>query len=204
MAWFDEIKAAYERSKSNQQADEIHQKAEKEAEARVAQLREERGRLEGSLTEMANASGVSRGELTDLMGRTQHYLEAVDALQGLEDQLQAPRGMDLPELESQLAGCDYEQLVVDGESTRDALREAEKAAETAHALVIEAKNNLAQLKGRTGADALQQELSQATAEVLEIIEDYATTQLMHHLLTQELRAYLESHRNPVLERAGSY
>jgi uncharacterized protein YhaN len=66
------------------------------------------------------------------------------------------------------------------------------------------KNVLDELTGRTGADALQQELSQATAEVLDIVEDCATTLLMHHLLTQELRAYLESHRNPVLERAGSY
>ncbi len=63
---------------------------------------------------------------------------------------------------------------------------------------------LDELTGRTGADALHQELSQATAQVLDIVEDYATAQLMHHLLTQELRAYLESHRNPVLERAGSY
>ena len=96
------------------------------------------------------------------------------------------------------------QLEVDLDSAKEALSEAEEAVEVAQEDAIAAKNDLDELTGRTGADALQQELSHATAQVLDIIEDYATTRLMHHLLTQELRAYLESHRNPVLERAGSY
>jgi uncharacterized protein YhaN len=205
VAWFDETQAAYEQSKSNQQAAEVHRRAQDKAMKQVAQLRDEHTTLEESLDAVAVECGADRTTLNVLVERTQTYDKAVVALQSPEDQLRATHpGTTLDELTSQLAARDHEQLKVDVESARELLAEADEAVNVAQEEAIEAKNAYAELTGRTGADALQQELSQATAEVLDLVEDYATVQLMHHLLTQELRSYLESHRNPVLERAGSY
>jgi uncharacterized protein YhaN len=203
--WFDKTKADYERSKSNQKAAEVHRKDESEAIQRAAQLREEGLTLEESLDGVAAEHGVDRGGLNILVDRTESYASAVAALDGPAGQLRARHPeATLDELTGELAGRDREQLVVDLDATTEALSEADDAVTAAQENVICAKNVLAELAGRTGADALQQELSQATAEVLDIVEDCATTRIMHYLLTQELRAYLESHRNPVLERAGSY
>jgi uncharacterized protein YhaN len=133
------------------------------------------------------------------------YAKAVAALDEPAGQLRA-RHLEatLEELTRELATRDREQLRVYLDATKDALSEADDAVTSTHEDAIFAKNVLTELTGRTGADELQQELSQATAQVLDIVEDCITTRLMHHLLTQELGAYLESHRNPVLERAGSY
>lgn len=205
VAWFDEIKAAYEQAKSNQKAAEVHRKAEDKALKRVAQLRDERTELEQTLDRVAAARHVDRSGLDDLVERTQIYANAVAALESPEAQLRATHpGRTLGELVNELADTDRGQLEVDVDAAKEALAQAEEAANIAQEDVIEANNALDELTGRTGADTLQQQLSQATALVLEIVEDCATTRLMQHLLTQELRSYLESHRNPVLDRAGSY
>jgi uncharacterized protein YhaN len=205
VAWFDETKAAYEQSKSNQRAAEVHRKAEDKALKRVAQLRGERTELEESLDQVAAACDVDRSGLGDLVKRTHMYVDAVAALESPEAQLRATHpGTTLGELANQLADTDRGQLEVDVDSAKEALAQAEEAVNVAQEDAIEARKVLNELTGRTGADALQQDLSQATARVLDLVEDYATARLMHHLLTQELRTYLESHRNPVLERAGSY
>ena len=205
VAWFDETKAAYEQSKSNHKAAEVHRKAEDEALMRVAQLRDERTAVEDSLDLVAGARDVDRSGLDDLVERTRMHQDAVAALESPEAQLRATHpGTTLDELANQLAETDRGQLEVDVDSAKEALAQAEEAVNVAQEHAIEAKNALDDLTARTGADTLQQELSQATAQVLDLVEDYVTTRLMHHLLTQELRAYLETHRNPVLERAGSY
>lgn len=205
VAWFDETKAAYAQSKSNQQAAEVHRQAQDKSLKRVAQLRGERATLEESLARVAAECDVDRSGLGVLVERTQAYDQAATALESPEDQLRARHpGLTLDELTNQLADRDREKLKVDVDRAEEALAEADEAVDVAQERAIAAKNNLSELAGRTGADALHQQLSQTTAEVLDIMEEYATTQLMHHLLTQELRAYLESHQNPVLERAGSY
>ncbi len=204
-AWFDKTKADYEESKSNQKAAEVHRKDESKAMQRAAKLRTERSTLEESLSRVAAEHGVDRAGLDVLVERTESHAEAVAAVGVPEGQLRARHPeATLHELTEELAIWDREQLGVDLVATKDALSEADDAVNAAQEDAIDAKNVINELKGRTGADALQQEVSQATARVLDIVEDYATTRLMHHLLTQELRAYLESHRNPVLERAGSY
>jgi uncharacterized protein YhaN len=204
-AWFDKTKAEYERSKSNQKAAEVHRKDQSEAVQRAAQLCAERLTLEESLDGVAAEHGVDRGGLDVLVERTKSHANAVAALGGPAGQLRARHPeATLDELTGELASRDREQLGVDLDATKDALSQADDAVTAAQENAICVKNVLDELTGRTGADALQQELSQATAQVLDMVEDYATTRLMHHLLTQELRAYLESHRNPVLERAGSY
>jgi uncharacterized protein YhaN len=205
VAWFDETRAAYEQSKSNQKAAEVYLMAEDRALKRVAQLRDERTELEEILDRVAAGCDVGRSGLYDLVDRAQMYTDALAALESPEAQLRATHpGATLDELAKQLADRDRGQLEVDVDSAREALAQAEEAVNVAQEDAIEARQVLDELTARTGADALQQELSQATAQVLDIVEDYATARLMHHLLTQELRAYLESHRNPVLERAGSY
>jgi len=205
VAWFDETKAAYDLAKSNQKAAEVHRKAEDKALQRVAQLRDERTVVEDSLDRVAAAHDVDRSGLDDLVQRTQIYADAVAALESPEAQLRATHlGTTLDELVNQLSATDRGQLEVDVDSAKEALAQAEEAVNVAQEHAIEAKNALAELTARTGADERRQELSQATAQVIDLVEDYVTTRLMHHLLTQELRAYLESHRNPVLERAGSY
>jgi uncharacterized protein YhaN len=205
VAWFDEIKAAYEQAKSNQKAAEVHCKAEDKALKRVAQLRDERTELEQTLDRVAAARDVDRSGLDDLVERTEIHADAVAALESPEAQLRATHpGTTLSELVNQLADTDRGQLEVDVDAAKEALAQAEEAVNVAQEDAIDANNALDELTGRTGADALQQQLSQATALVLEIVEDCATTRLMQYLLTQELRSYLESHRNPVLERAGSY
>ncbi|WP_161966738.1 AAA family ATPase [Mycobacterium marinum] len=205
VAWFDKVQADYERSKSNQKAAEVHRKNQSKAMQRAAQLRAERSTFEESLDQLAAQNGVDRGELDVLVERTKLYAEAVAALDGPAGQLRARHPeATLDELTGELARRDREQLGVDLDATKDALGEADDAVTSTHEDAIFAKNVVAELTGRTGAGELQQELSQATAQVLDIVEDCVTTRLMHHLLTQELRTYLESHRNPVLERAGSY
>ncbi|WP_173009806.1 AAA family ATPase [Mycolicibacterium sp. P9-64] len=205
VAWFDKAQVEYERSKSNQKAAEVHRKNQSKAMQRAAQLRAESSTFEESLDQLAAENGVDRGELYVLVERTKLYVKAVAALDGPAGQLRARHPeATLDELTEELASRDREQLGVDLDATKDALSEADDAVTSTHEDAIFAKNVLAELAGRTGADELQQELSQATAQVLDIVEDCVTTRLMHHLLTQELRTYLESHRNPVLERAGSY
>jgi uncharacterized protein YhaN len=205
VAWFDKTKADYERSKSNQKAAEVHRKDQSEAMQRAAELCEERSTLEECLDEVAAEHGVDRGGLNVLVERTESHAEAVAALEGPAGQLRARHLEDtFDELTAELASRNREQLGVDLDAAEEALSAADDAVTAAQENAICVRNVLDELTRRTGADALQQELSQATAQVLDIVEDCATTRLMHHLLTQELRAYLECHRNPVLERAGSY
>jgi hypothetical protein len=205
VAWFDETNAAYEQSKSNQKAAEVHRQAQDKAMRQVAQLRDERTRLEASLDRVAAEYDVDRDGLDILVERTKSHDKAVAALGVPEGQLRARHPeATLDELTEELASRDREQLDVDLDAAKDALSEADDAVTATQEDAIDAKSVINELTGRTGADALQQEVSQATAKVLYIVEDYVTTRLMHHLLTQELRAYLESHQNPVLERAGSY
>jgi uncharacterized protein YhaN len=204
-AWFDKTKADYERSKSNQKAAEVHLSNQSRALERAARLREENSRLEESLEKVAAENGVDRGGLGVLVERTESHSKAVAALGEPEGQLRARHPeTTLDGLIGELASRDREQLGVDLDAAKDALDGAEDAVTATHEDAIGARKDLDELTGRTGAEALQQELSQATAQVLDLVEDWATTRLVHHLLTQELRAYLESNRNPVLERAGSY
>lgn len=204
-AWFDGIRDAYEESRSNQRADAIHRKNYAEAVEHLDQLRDELTTLEDLLTEVASANRVDRAGLDDLVERTKAYLEASEALKQPSEQLKARhQGVSLETLTAELAGTDRDGLSVSVTAAKEALDAAEADAIEAHERAIESRKALDDLTGRTGADQLQQQLSQETARVLDLVEEYAVTRLMHHLLTQELRAYLESHRNPVLDNAGAY
>lgn len=204
-AWFDQTKAAYDESKANRRAAEVHLKREKDAEARVAHLGEERLGLEDLLDTASAEHSVDRSGLSALIDRSEAYTEVLTALTGPEGQLRARHPEStLVELKEQFATRDRDELGVDLDSATDSLEVAVGAAQQAQDDAFSARKALEELTGRTGADSLQQELSDAKAHVLELIEDYATTRIMHHLLTQELRAYLESHKNPVLEMAGLY
>jgi uncharacterized protein YhaN len=204
-AWFDGIKASYDESKSNQKAADVHRINLIRATERAAELQAEKIDLEVSLDTVATETDVSRDGLTELAERTRFHAEAVAALKEPDGQLRARHpGIELDELAEEFISRDREQLGVMLDAAKDAMDSADKAVTAAHEQLIRAEGVLDELTGRTGAEALQQELSQATAHVLELVEEYATTRLMHHLLTQELRTYFESHQNPVLERAGSY
>lgn len=205
VAWFDETMAAHAQSKSNQQAAEVHRQAQDNAIERIAQLREELATRQHSLDQVAAECEVGRGELEALAERARAYAVAEAALEGPAAELRARHPeLTLEELTGQLADRDREQLDVDAASAQETLQRVEEDVDAAQNAAFEAKKELDELTGRTGSDTLQQQLSQVNALVLDIIEDYATVRLMHHLLTQELHAYLESNRNPVLERAGSY
>ena len=204
-AWFDGIRAAYDESKSNQKAAEVHRISQIRAAERAAELIAEKEELEDSLDAVAAQIGVSREVLAEVAARTGLHAEATAALQEPEGQLRARHpGIGLDELANEFASRDQEQLGVEVATAKDELENAEEAVAAAQEALIHAKGTLDELTGRTGADELQQELSQATAQVLELVEEYAITRIMHNLLTQELRTYFESHRNPVLERAGRY
>ena len=204
-AWFESASASYSEAKANRRAAEVHLKREAEAKKRVVQLREERSTLDALLSRAAAEHAVDRAGLSALVDRTETYARTLAELAGPEGQLRA-RHPDTPldELNAEFASRHREQLSVDLESAKDALEEAKGVTRQAQENAFGARIAVEDLTGRSGADALQQELSQAAATVLELIEDYATTVIMHHLLTQELRAYLESHKNPVLDRAGIY
>lgn len=204
-AWFDQTKAAYDESKANRKAAEVHLQREQGANENISRLDTERSKLETLLDGAAAGHGVDRAGLGALVDRTEAYTKTLDALAGPEGQLRARHpDSTLEELKEQFASRDREQLSVDSDSAKDSFDMAELAAQQAQEEAFSARKALEDLTGRTGADAIQQELADAKAHVLELIDDYATTRIMHHLLTQELRAYLESHKNPVLERAGLY
>lgn len=204
-AWFDKTKGDYDLARSNKKVAELHRNNQSKSLDAVRVLREEKSALEESLADVADSYGTDRDGLADLAARTELYADALLALAEPENLLKAlyPEST-LDGLTEELAERDRDQLSVDLETVKDALGSADDAVNAVQERLFQAKETLKELVGRTGADTLRQELSQVTAQMLDIIEDYAITQLMHHLLTQELRAYLESHRNPVLERAGSY
>lgn len=204
-AWFDGIKDAYDESKSNQKAAEVHRINQIRATERAAELRAEKLELEESLDAAAVETSVSREGLAEIAERTRLHADAITALKEPQGQLRARHlGVVLDELASEFTSRDREQLGVELDVAKDAMDSSGEEVDAAQEGLIRAKTVLDELAGRTGAEALQQELSQATAHVLELVEEYAMTRIMHHLLTQELRAYFESHQNPVLERAGSY
>ena len=204
-AWFDGIRAAYEDSRSNQKAAEVHRITQIRATERVAELITEKQGLEESLDALAAKNGVSRGVLAEIAERTRLHADAAAALREPEGQLRARHpGVGLDELAGEFTSRDQEQLSVEVATAKDEWDSAEDAVTAAQETLIHRKGVLDELTGRTGANELQQELSQATAQVLELVEEYAITRIMHNLLTQELRTYFESHRNPVLERAGRY
>lgn len=203
--WFDKTKGDYDQAKSNKKVADLHRSNQSKALEVIKHLREEKSTLEQSLADIADSYGTDRDGLADLAARTEVHADALVALTESENLLKALYSEStLNGLTEELAGRDRDQLSVDLETVKDALDSANDAVSLAQEKFFQAKETLKDLVGRTGADTLRQELSQVTAQMLDIIEDYAITQLMHHLLTQELRAYLEAHRNPVLERAGSY
>lgn len=204
-AWFDGIKAAYDESKSNHKAAEVHRVNQIRATERTAELIAEKQGLEESLDAVAAKNAVNREVLAEIAERTRWHAEATAELREPKGQLRARHpGVGLDELASEFTSRDQEQLGVEVATAKDELDSADEAVTAAQEAVIYQKRALEELTGRTGANDLQQELSQSTAHVLELVEEYAITRIMHHLLTQELRAYFESHRNPVLERAGRY
>jgi uncharacterized protein YhaN len=204
-AWFDGIKAAYDESKSNHKAADVHRNNQIRATERAAELIAEKQGLEESLDAVAAKNGVNREVLAEIAERTKLHVEATAALREPEGQLRARHpGVGLDELAGEFTSRDPEQLGVEVATAKDELDSADEAVTAAQEDVIHQKRALDELTGRTGANDLQQELSQATAQVLELVEEYAITRIMHNLLTQELRTYFESHRNPVLERAGLY
>jgi uncharacterized protein YhaN len=204
-AWFANVEEAYEQSKSNKRAAQVHDRNQSVAVERAARLREEISALEESLERVTHENGVDRLGLAVLVERTEFYDAAVAALAEPRGQLRARHpDTTLEELTRELTKQNRELLIVDVDATRDALDTAEEAVSATQEDVIGARRALRELTGRTGASELRQELSQANADVLDIIEEYATTRLMHHLLTRELRAYLDLHENPLLERAGAY
>lgn len=205
VAWFDATKSSFDQSMSNQKAAAVHGSSRLRALERADRLLDEISVFEGSLQAVANEYGTDHDGLGDLAERTEAYIKAAATLAEPEGQLRARHpGVTFDKLIDELAGRDLQQLEVDLEAAQDAMAQAEEDVSAAQEEVIGTRQILDELRGRTGAEALQQELSQAAAHELDLIEDYATTRLMHHLLTQELRAYLESHRNPVLERASSF
>ncbi len=205
VAWFDATKSSFDESMSNQKAAAVHRSNRARALERADRLLDEISAFEESLQAVATEYGTDHDGLDDLAERTETHIKAAAALAEPAGQLRARHpGATFDKLIDELAGRDLQQLEVDLEAAKDAMTQAEEDASAAHEEVIRTRQILDELRGRTGAEALQQELSQAAAHELDLIEDYATTRLMHHLLTKELRAYLESHRNPVLERASSF
>lgn len=204
-AWFDGTRTAYDESKANQKAAEIHLANEIQAVERTEVLRAERLTLEEALNAVARAHGVDRGGLDELVERTQLHAEAAAALKEPASQLRARHpAATLEELANEFTSRNREQLAVELRTAEDALELAEDSVTEAQENAIEAKRRLDELTAQTGAEALEQEISQAHAHVVDLVEDFAIYRLMHHLLTQELRSYLEAHQNPVLERAGSF
>lgn len=205
VSWFDQTKETYDRSKTNQQTDEVHRRAQEQANERVERLREETATREAAVDEIAADCEVARGELGVLVGRAEAHAAAAAALAGPTRELQARHPeATLAELTGKFADRDGDQLGVDVAAADEELQRADEAVDAAQVFAVEARKAHEELTARTGADALHQGLSQATAGMLDLIEEYATVRLMHHLLTQELQSYLESNRNPVLDRAGAY
>lgn len=204
-AWFDGIRAEYDESKSNQKAAEVHRISQIRATERTGELIAEKQGLEESLNAVAVENGLSHEVLAEIAERTRLHAEATAALREPEGQLRARHpGVGLDELASEFTSRDQEQLDVEVATAKDELDIADEAVTAAQETLIRQKAVLEELTGRTGANELHQELSQVTAQVLELVEEYAIARIMHNLLTQEVRSYFESHRNPVLERAGLY
>jgi len=205
LAWFDEKKAAYDRSQSNAQTARVYLRNQTAAEEKSAQLTTEHAEQKAVLNEVAAQYGVDDAVLDVLADRAKRHAERALAREAPAGALQARHpGVDLDMLADEFTGQDQALLDVAVETAVEAMAAAERKVEAAQELAIERRTAYEELAGRTGAGALRQELSQATAEVHDLIEEWAVARIMGHLLSEELSSYLEAHVNPVLERAGNY
>ena len=205
LAWFDEKKASYDRSKSNAQTAKVYLRTQTTAEEKLTQLTTEHAEQKAVLDEVAAEYGVDDAVLAVLADRAKQHTELVLAREAPAGALRARHpGVDLDMLADEFTGQDQALLDVAVETAEEAEEEAERTVEAAQELAIERRTAYEELTGRTGADALRQELSQATAEVHDLVEEWAVARIMGHLLSEELSSYLEAYVNPVLERAGNY
>lgn len=205
LAWFAATRSAYDRSRSNRAAALVHLGAQTSAEEELARLTAERSGLEGDLDAVAAEHLVDRDGLHLLADRARRQAELAAARDVPASALRARHpGTDLDALATELADRDQARLDVAVATAGQVVTAAEEKVEAAQEEAIGRRATHEELASRRGADELLQELSQVTAEVHDLVEEWAVTRIMQHLLTGELRSYLEANVNPVLERAGRY
>ena len=205
LAWFDNAKAAYDRSKSNAQAASVHLRTQTAAEEKLTSLASEQAEQEAVLNDVIDKHGVEPGLLDGLAERTRRHAALVLDREQPAASLRARHpGIDLGVIAGEFAGQNQSLLDFAVTAAGEEVDAAEAKADGAQEVAIERRSAFEELSNRTGADALGQELSQATAEVHDLLEEWAVARIMGHLLSAELSSYLEAHVNPVLERAGGY
>lgn len=205
VAWFLETAARYGQSKSNEKAAKVHQGNQASAEETAKQLATERKELETRLREVAAEHDIDSDGLAELESRAQRHADLMGQREKPESALQARHpGHDLDRLAADLADWDQARLEAAVEAADEEVKLADERFETAQGFAVECRGTHRSLAGRTGAGDVRQEIAQATAEVQALIEEWAVTRIQVHLLTEELRSYLEGYGHPVLERAGEH
>jgi uncharacterized protein YhaN len=176
-------------------------------EKELEKARSDAGRAEGDLVALCSQAGCADSTGLDAAEqRSRDRREAERNLREITDTLLAgAEGMHLNELEAELRDVDRERLARELEELEariDGQLQPERDLMLAEA--NEAERRFREMNGSADAADLALRVEQARARVVALGHDYVRCVLAHRILRGEVERYRAAHRDPILQRAGTY
>jgi len=203
-AFLTRTKNALDDSLREQKAVAVHRGHESAAVAALAVLDAERLELDTALAAVAAHHGVEVAELPELLARAQRGSELTAKVEATTALLRARHLDDLDDVVDSLAATTREELVEAVERAADDAEALEAGVELLRGQALRRHEERLSLESADGAEQLHQALVGLDAQIADKAEAWALLAIKEHLLAAEVRAYADSHANPVLDRAGRY
>ena len=203
-AFLARTKTALDDCLRDQKAVGVHRAHEIAARASLAVHEVERVGLDAELAAVAKNHGVAVADLPELLDRAQRASDLAERVEATTALLRARHLDDLDDVIEALAATTHDDLVGAVDYAVGVAEALEAGVEQLREQALRRLEERVALESADGAEQLHQALVGLDAQIADKAEAWALLTIKEHLLAAEVRAYADSHANPVLDRAGRY